>query len=108
MATVREASGNYPAGVDGTTGSKDKHVSNLEDVRRSYAVVASDTVDLPNGVCDALNVTTAGAYKVTYANGQLDSPYLTAGIWHPMQVKRVWSTGSVATAGIQAGYESGL
>lgn len=103
MATVRDLSGNFP---DSLPQGLDTHVSEVQDIKRTVAVVASDTVDIPSGPTDALIVTTSGAYKVTYANGLTDSPYLTAGLLHPISVKRVWSTGSVATAGISAGYES--
>lgn len=99
MAIKADLSGNSPGGP-----APDKHNGSKDHIHRSYPVTASDTVDLPNGTTEALSVTTAGAYKVTYANGLTDSPYLIAGIWHPMNVTRVWSTGSVATAGISAGY----
>ena len=99
MAIVQDLSGNSPINL-GT----DKHISAIESVNRSYPVTASDTVDIAQGVTEALNVTTAGAYKVTYGNGVVDTVNLAAGIWHPINVRRVWSTGSVATSGISAGY----
>jgi hypothetical protein len=104
MARVRDLSGNYPNSLSGAAGFKDDNASGKGIIHRSEPVTASDTVDLPDGSTEALMVTTEGAYKVTYADGNIDSPYLAAGIWHPMQVKRVWSTGSVSTAGISAGY----
>ncbi len=54
-------------------------------------------------VTRALLVDVAGAVKVTYADGLADTVTLVAGVWHPMQVKIVWSTGTTAT-GLHAGY----
>lgn len=99
MAIVKDLSGNSPIDYD-----TDQHIGDDDFIHRSYTVTASDTVDIPQGITNALCVTTAGDYKVTYANGETGTPYLAAGIWHPMNVKRVWSTGSVATTGIDAGY----
>lgn len=38
----------------------------------------------------------AGIVKVTLLDGDEGQVYLVAGVWHPMQVKRVWSTGTDA------------
>jgi hypothetical protein len=78
--------------------------SQVLQIAFSRAVTASDTVDIPSGVTRALLVATDGAYSVVYENGNVDNPFLIAGIWHPMRVARVRSTGSVATTGIKAGY----
>jgi len=67
----------------------------------SASVTPNDSTDITP--CRALLVGAAGDVKVTYENGQTDTVYLSAGIWHPMLVKRVWSTGTAAT-GIHAGY----
>lgn len=100
MARVRDLSGNAPVPAPGF----DDHLPHEATVRKTFPIVASDTVDIPQGVTDSLNVTTAGAYKVTYENGTDDIINLAAGIFHPVNVKRVWATGSVATAGIVGGY----
>lgn len=50
--------------------------------------------DFADGIWHALLVETAGVVKVTYYDDTVDSIYLAAGIWHPMQLKRVWSTGT--------------
>ena len=68
----------------------------------SVAVTPSDTVDLTVD-CRALLVTTAGLVKVTYQNGAVDAVHLSAGVWHPMYVRRVWAATTAAT-GIHAGY----
>lgn len=72
----------------------------------AYAVTASDTVDftLPGKVCRGLNVATSGTYKVTTNQGEDVSVYIAAGIAFPLNVVRVWSTGSDATSGIVALY----
>ena len=59
----------------------------------------TNTID----VCRGLLVDSAGDVKVIYENGQEDTVYLAAGLWHGMEVKRVYSTGTTAT-GIHAGY----
>jgi hypothetical protein len=64
----------------------------------------SDSVDLPF-VARSIYVGVAGDVKI---NGPRNSstaiviPSLAAGIWHPMAVRRIWSTGSTAT-GIRYG-----
>lgn len=104
MARVVDLSGNLPDSLNGTTGGVDKHIGEKGEVHRSYAVVASDTIDLPNGVTTALSVKTAGDYKINDGFGNTSTVNLIAGVWHPMEVSRVWSSGSASTAGINAGY----
>lgn len=70
------------------------------------AVAPNDAVDLPDGPCFGMSVTTAGAYKVTFVDDLDAAPvsvYCAAG-YNPYGVKRIWSTGSVSTAGITALY----
>lgn len=102
MAIVRDLSGNSPAGS--LAGQKDAHLSRKDRVHRSYAVTCSDTVDIPQGVTEALMVATAGDYTVIYGNDVQGTVNLAAGIWHPMNVKRVFSTGAASTTGVEAGY----
>lgn len=103
MAIVADLSGNAPFSLSNTSGNKDGHNSNFDDIQRSYAVIPSDSVDLPNGACDAIMVTVAGLVKVTYVGGVVDAPYVGAGIWQPMNVKRIWA-GTTTATGIFAGY----
>jgi hypothetical protein len=100
MARVRDLSGNAPNSLDGITGFTDFTAGDPDRVRQTIPIVCSDTVNIAGGPVDGLIVTTAGAYKVSYDNGQVDSPFLAAGVLHPMRVIRVWATGSVATTGI--------
>ena len=59
---------------------------------------------LANGVTRAILVDVAGAVTVQYAGGGLtDTLTLAAGIWHPMYVTRINTSGTTAT-GIHAGY----
>jgi len=58
---------------------------------------------LANGVTRAILVDVDGALAVQYANGLTDTITLVAGIWHPMYVTRINTTGTTAT-GIHAGY----
>lgn len=68
----------------------------------SEAVTPDDANDLTTPA-RALLVGVAGDVQVTYENGKSDTVYLSAGMWHPMYVRRVWASGTSAT-GIHAGY----
>lgn len=72
---------------------------------RAAAVTASDTVAIASGVTRGLSVKTAGDYTILL---QGDSAAVTmnlaAGVVHPLNVKRVNSTGAAATTGIVAFY----
>lgn len=102
MAIVPDLSGNNRGHTSGIPAT-DPHVSFIDSVRRSYTVTPSDTTDLPNGGCEAIMVAVAGNLKVTYVSGIIDTIGAAAGIWLPMNVKRIWATGTSAT-GINAGY----
>lgn len=78
-------------------------MSKVEPIVKSYAANLHDSNALTNGDCRAVLVAAAGNVKVTYASGVTDTVYLAAGIWHPMYVKQIWSTGTAAT-GICVGY----
>lgn len=70
------------------------------------AVTPNDAVDLPDGPCFGVSVTTAGAYKVTFVDDADAAPvtvYCAAG-YNPFGLKRIWATGSVSTSGITALY----
>lgn len=69
----------------------------------SQTITADDSADLTPAPCRAILVNVAGAVKVSYPGGISDTLTLAAGIWHPMQVSRIWSTGTTAT-GIHAGW----
>ena len=73
----------------------------IAPINYSETVTAHDTneIDPARG----LLVGVAGDVKVKYTNGKEDTLYLAAGMWHAMQVKQVYSTGTTAT-GIHAGY----
>jgi hypothetical protein len=79
--------------------------TNIQDgVYNAAAVTKSDSVDIPEGATRALLLSTAGVLKVTFAGGTtVTLPSLSAGVWHPMQVTRVWSTGSDSIT-VYAGY----
>jgi hypothetical protein len=67
--------------------------------RGVYAVVTpSDTVDLPLGPCQGLNVATEGTASVVgLAGGDPVTVFLTAG-WNPCPCVRVRATGTAATS----------
>lgn len=63
---------------------------------RLISVAPSDTTDLP-GICSQLYVSVAGTLTITdEARNTLQIPIAIAG-WHPIRVRRVWSTGTAAT-----------
>ena len=67
------------------------------------AVTPNDSTDLATS-SRALYVGASGAVKVTLVGGSTVTLVgLAAGVWHPMRVQRVWSTGTTA-ADIVAGW----
>jgi hypothetical protein len=73
----------------------------INPIKYSAVVTPHDTNTINQ--CRALLVGVAGNVKVTYSNGEVDTIYLAAGIWHGMEVKQVFDTGTTAT-GVHAGY----
>lgn len=66
-------------------------------------VTLDDSNDLAQ-VTIGIQVLAAGNLKVTMANGQARTIYLTPGVW-PIRVTRIWSTGTtIAQASIYAWY----
>lgn len=99
MALVPDLSGNRAMNAPVV----DRQAANSDFIKKSYPVTLSDSADLPQGVTSAVAAQAAGNIKVTYANGVIDTVPIVAGIWEPMNVKRIWSTGTTAT-GVSAGY----
>ena len=71
--------------------------------RQIVAVSASDTVNLPNGVCRGLLVGTAGAADIIDATGTLRSAVPLQAGYNPIGVQRVNLT-NLAAANIWAMY----
>lgn len=80
-------------------------VDRVVPLDHSVTVTGSDTVDLAQWPTQGILVDTSGTLKVSYPNGTTDTMTLTAGIWHSMAVRRIWSTGTSAT-GLHAGYNT--
>ncbi len=60
-------------------------------------VIPSDSVDLPNGVTNGLYVGVAGNVNVITRKGNTRLvKNLTAGVFHPLRVRRVLITGTTA------------
>lgn len=77
--------------------------------RRLVVVTLSDSTDLDLTPTDGIIIGAAGVLKLTDAAGVAVSPYLAAGVVHPIQAVRLWSTGTaagVASAGVWAVYGS--
>lgn len=72
--------------------------SYMRQVAFTKAVTPSNDTDLPSGLTRALLVGADGDVSVVYANGQEDTVYLVAGVFHPMSVARVKVTGTTATS----------
>jgi hypothetical protein len=68
-------------------------------ITEAVAVTPSDTADVPLTVARGLYVGVAGDVSVILAENTapVTIPGLAAGIWHPMAVRRVRSTGTTAT-----------
>lgn len=76
-----------------------------DPVKRYSPITPSDTADLLYPGRGIL-LGTAGTIKVTDTDGTEVSIPLAAGVWHPMEVVRVWSTGTdagVVSGGIYVG-----
>lgn len=66
-------------------------------IRHSVAVTPSDTVDLTSPG-RGLYVGVSGNIKIMYEDGTTDTfTNLADGMWHPMEITRVYSTGTTAT-----------
>lgn len=105
MARVRDLSGNLASNLDPANGYRDRNAGQREGkIMRSVAVVCSDVDDIASGVTNALKVTTAGNYTVMYVSGETAVENLAAAVWHPMNVRRVLSSGAASTTGVTAGY----
>lgn len=65
-------------------------------------VTLSDSVDIAAG-SRAIYLPVAGTVKFTSRNGNARTIAFTAG-WHPLQVTRVWLTGTTASLAVYAGY----
>lgn len=72
--------------------------------RRLVAVSPSDSVDLPGGMSHGLYIGTAGAIVVVDALGNTVTLAALANGWHPMCVRRVKSTGTLAMNIVAACY----
>lgn len=60
-------------------------------------ITPSNSADLEY-VSRGILVATAGALKVTFANGDVEViPYLAAGVIHSIRACRIWSTDTTAT-----------
>jgi hypothetical protein len=81
--------------------------SDMTSIKSAAAVTPSDSTDIYTGVTRGLYVGATGDVSVIFA-GDADASSvvltgLAAGVWHPIQVRRVLSTGTTATS-IVAGY----
>lgn len=75
--------------------------------RTGLAVTPSDSTDLPNGPCRAINVTGAGSVAVNLSGGGTTTlTGLSAGQTVEVSVSRILATGTTAT-GISALYPAG-
>ena len=80
--------------------------SDMTGIKRAAAVTPSDTTDLASPT-RAVYVGASGNLVVIFVGDQDAATTtlvgLAAGVWHPMQVRRILSTSTTAT-GIVAGY----
>lgn len=72
-------------------------------ITRSEPAVLSDTVNLiHHGIGLLLGV--AGTVKLVTIDGYTDTLTLASGVWHPIQVKQIFSTGTDAGLDIHVGW----
>jgi hypothetical protein len=79
---------------------KDSHTGkmsvNSSPITSAFAITPNDSTDLAE-ITLSLYVSVAGALKVTMYDGSVVTyPTMVVGR-HPLRVKRVWSTGTLAT-----------
>lgn len=79
------------------------NLASLSGVRLSVTITPNNSTVINPTRCILVDV--SGNVKVTYndKSSSSDTVYLVSGVWHPMQVKIIWATGTTAT-GIHAGY----
>jgi len=65
------------------------NTSFMRQIAFTVPVTPNDGADLSRGVTRALLVGTSEEVAVVYENGMEDTVFLAAGVFHPMQVKRV-------------------
>lgn len=76
----------------------------IDPCGRLIVVVKSDTDPLP-GVTSALYISVAGTMQVTDEFDNLVAlPSMAAG-WHPIRIKKIWST-NTAASGFVAAYQT--
>ncbi len=61
-----------------------------------FAITPDDTKDLTQ-ITTALNAATPGTVRVTTLDGTTEELSIQPGLAFPVQVKRVWQTGTTAT-----------
>lgn len=64
---------------------------------KSHAITTSDTVDIPQGLTDAVYVGGAGVVVAVFQDGSTLSFTTVAGSVLPLRVKRINATGTTAT-----------
>lgn len=70
--------------------------TSTEPASNAVTVTASDSADLPDGICRALNVSVSGNVSVITETGNTVTVYIAAGISFPLRCSRVRSTGTSA------------
>jgi hypothetical protein len=78
---------------------KSRRQENLKHgpIRGAFTPIQSDTIDL-HRVALGIYVGVAGDVKVTGVDGDdYVMVELTAGVWHPCEIVRVWTIGTAAT-----------
>lgn len=78
-------------------------MNELTPIRYTNTHTAHDTNNLTDGPCRAILVETPGNIKITFKNGKVDTLYVAAGVFHWLEAKVIWATGTTAT-GIHVAY----
>jgi len=64
---------------------------------RGFAITKSDTVDIPEGITDAVWVGGAGIVKAVFEDGSTAEFTCVAGTLLPLKIRRVYSATTTAT-----------
>ena len=72
--------------------------TNASGFGTGLAITPDDNADIAGGSLRGFYVAVAGNVKVTMRDGSIVTwPALAAGAPHPIEAKRIWSTGTTAT-----------
>ena len=77
--------------------SPNRSIVELMQIEKTYSITANNSADVTNQTI-AIYVGVGGDLKIDDINGNtVTLKNLLSGVWHPIRVKRVYSTGTTCT-----------